>query len=110
MTNAKVLHQLELEKLYSKNQLIPRIKEEFQDCEEFNFEKYMLECGIPVKFGLDLLVQMVLHKRASLTTLIGCLRHHFQDSQLTADMLYKAAQADLVDYSSQLRMFIVKFG
>lgn len=108
-SDPKVAHQIELERLFNKNQLIPRIRKEFQECAEFNFSKYMEECGIPVGFGLDLLVQMALHKRASLSTLIGCLRHHFYYSQDAADMIYKAAQADLVDYSTQLRMFVVKF-
>lgn len=109
MTNQKVAHQIELEKLYNKNQLIPRIRKEFSDCKVFDFNKYLEDQGIPVSFGLDLLTQMALHKRASLSTLIGCLRHHFQDSQLTADMIHKAAVADLVDYNFGLRMFIVKF-
>lgn len=105
----RVAHQIELERLFNKNQLIPRIRKEFQECTDFNFSEYIEKCGIPVPFGLDLLVQMVLHKRASLTTLIGCLRHYFQNSQLTADMIYQAAQNDLVDYDTQLRIFIIKF-
>lgn len=109
VTDPKVVHQIELERLFNKNQLIPRIRKEFQDFNDGFFLAYLDEQGIPKSFGLDLLVQMALHKRTTLTTLIGCLRHHFQDSQLTADMIYKAAQADLVDYSTQLRMFVVKF-
>ena len=105
----KFAHQVELERLFNKNQLIPRIRREFQECDKVSFTKHMEDNKIPVPFGLDLLVQMSLHKRASLTTLIGCLRHHFQDNQLTADMLYKAADANLVDYSVPLRVFIVKF-
>lgn len=105
----KFAHQVELERLFNKNQLIPRIRREFQECDKVSFTKHMEDNKIPVPFGLDLLVQMSLHKRASLTTLIGCLRHHFQDNQLTADMLYKAADANLVDYSVPLRIFIVKF-
>lgn len=102
----KVAHQVELERLFNKNQLIPRIRKEFQD---EHFGEAIEDAGIPIPFGLDLLVQMALHKRASLTTLIGCLRHHFQDSQITADMIYKAAEADLVDYDTTLRMFVVKY-
>lgn len=106
MANPKVAHQIELERLFNKNQLIPRIRKEFQD---EHFGEFIEAAEIPIPFGLDLLVQMVLHKRASLTTLIGCLRHHFQDSQLTADMIYKAAEADMVDYDTTLRMFVVKY-
>ena len=105
-TNPKVAHQVELERLFNKNQLIPRIRKEFQD---EHFGEFIEAAGIPIPFGLDLLVQMALHKRASLTTLIGCLRHHFQHSQLTADMIYKAAEADMVDYDTQIRIFVVKY-
>ena len=101
--------QIELEQLFNKNQLIPRIRREFTDCDKFDFVKYIKECGLPPLFGIDLLVQMALHKRASLVTLIGCLRHHFNDGQQTCDAIYKAAECDLVDYSVQERVFIVKF-
>lgn len=107
--NDMVLRQIELEKLYNKNQLIPRIRAEFIGCKDFNFPEYIKQCGIPQMFGFDLLTQMALHKRTSLSTLIGVLRHHFDDSQLTADMIYKAAQCDLVDYDVTLRQFIVMF-
>lgn len=105
----KVKHQMELEQLYNKNQLIPRIRKEFAECTTFNFVEYLEKQKIPVMFGLDVLVQMALHKRANLPTLVGCLRHHFNDSQLTADMLTKAAEADLMDYNAALRVFVVKF-
>lgn len=105
--SSKIAHQVELERLYNKNQLIPRIRSEFQHCKEMDFSKYMEKNKLPIPFGLDLMIQMVLHKRASLTTLIGCLRHHFNDGQLTADMILKAAEMDLVDYDTATQMFIV---
>lgn len=101
--------QIELERLFNKNQLIPRIRKEFTDTDAFDFIGYLKQCEIPEAFGLDLLVQMALHKRTSLTTLIGILRHHFNDGQETADMIYKAASCDLMDYDSNLRLFIVTF-
>ena len=101
--------QKELEHLFNKNQLLPRIRKEFVDCEECDFLEHMKENQIPVAFGVDLLAQLVLHKRASLSTLIGCLRHHFDDGQQTADMLYKAADIDLIDYDPEMRIFIMKF-
>lgn len=112
-TPALVNLQADLEQLYSKNQLMPRLRKEFTECSDFDFPAYIVEQGIPVEFGIDLLVQMVLHKRANLQTLVGCLRHHFKDldrpCQATADMLLKAAEADLVDYNDGLRVFVVKF-
>lgn len=102
-------HQIELEKLFNKNQLIPRIRQEFQNCKEFDFSAYMDAHKIPLPFGFDLLTQMALHKRTTLPILVGILRHHFDDSQLTADMILKAAEADLVDWVHGLQVFVVKF-
>lgn len=105
-------HQAELERLYSKNQTMHRIKSEFQDA-DFNFEKYFEQKQIDVEFGYSLLVQMALHKRTTLPTLVGILRTHFEPDpnacQMAADMLLKACEADLVDWHPGLRLFIVKF-
>lgn len=102
--------QLEIEKLFHKNQLFPRIKGEFVDCKEFDFAGYMAEKEIDESFGFDLLVQMVLHKRATMAILVGTLRKHFKDDcERTAQELEKAVHADLVDWSPATRQFIVKF-
>jgi hypothetical protein len=100
--------QRQLEYLFSKNQLIPRLTAEFSnpDC---GFIDYLAKHQIPEKFGISLLVQMALHRRATLPTLVGILKHHMNSAQETADMLLKAAQADLVDWSPDLRLFIVKY-
>lgn len=100
--------QVELEQLYNKNQVIPRIRWEFENCEEFDFGAAIEAEGIPRKFGIDLMVQMALHKRCDLATLVGTLRHHFNDPQLTVDMIKKCAEADLVDWSPDMQIFIVK--
>lgn len=108
----KISHEIELETLFNKNQTIARIKSEFTNCKEFNFTKYMESKNIDVDFGYDLLVQMVLHKRTTLPTLVGILRSHWGDmhaaSQLAANELLKAAKADLVDWDPDLEIFIVK--
>ena len=103
-------HQLELETLFSKNQLMDRITAEFVAEPDFlvQFEKF----NIPEKFGFGLLAQMALHKRADLPTLLGCLRHHCDTAQEVADLMLQAAVADLVDWSPTTGfagMFIVKF-
>lgn len=103
-----VAKQVELEKLYSKNQLMSRIKAEFQNFKEFDFSDLFIKLEIPVLFGFDLLAQMALHKRASLPTLVGTLQHHFDNPQVVVDMLYKAAKHDLIDWSPISRVFIVK--
>lgn len=101
-----IKHQFELERLFSKNQLMPRLRKEFT---EQSVIQHLAKCKIPEKFGIDLLAQMALRKRADLPTLIGLLRHHFDgDAQETANMLLQAAITDLIDWSPVLRIFVVK--
>lgn len=113
MIDPKLSHQIELEKLYNKNNTLSRISKEFTHCKEFNFAKYMGDNDIDEQFGFDLLTQMVLHKRTTLPTLVGILRRHFDGRdnacQLAADMLQVCAKADLVDWNPVTRQFIVKF-
>lgn len=110
--SARIELQLELEELYNKNQLISRIKKEFLDCQEVDFVSYMKENHILPEFGIDLLVQMVLHKRTTLPTLVGILRKHYEPlanaSQLAADMLYRCAEADLVTWDEVAEQFIIE--
>jgi hypothetical protein len=103
----RAAHQIELERLYSKNQTIQRIRDEFMA--EPAFAVHFKSQGIPEDFGFGVLIQMALHKRADLPTLIGCLRHLCDSSQQCADLLLKCAMADLMDWSPDLRIFIVKF-
>jgi hypothetical protein len=108
-TSDLVQHQVLLEQTYSKNQLIPRVKSEFENCKEVPFADQMIEHGIPIPFGMDVLTQMAIHKRANLQTMMGVMYHHFKDAQLTADMLIKCAKADLITYSVLRSEFIVIF-
>ncbi len=108
-TDSKLAHQLELEKLFNKNQLIPRIRKEFVESKDPNFTEYMEAHGIPVPFGYDLLVQMVLHKRTTLPILVGILKRHFDSLQDCADMLLKAAEVDLVDWLPLTQQFCLIF-
>lgn len=103
--------QLHLEELYDKNQLMPRVRRVFRECDNFNFLEYLAEKEIPIDFGIDLLAQMAVRKRANLSTLVGLLRHHFKEeenpSQACALMLERALQANLVDYAAPIQTFIV---
>lgn len=107
MSDSKIEHQKELERLYNKNQLMPRMRAEFKA--EPEIIEHLKANGIPEDFGIDLLVQMALHKRADLQTMIGTLRHHCVSAQECADLLVKAAEADLCTYNTVLRQFIVIF-
>lgn len=103
--------QLDMEKLFHKNQTFPRIMEEFVAIPEF--AQTFKDNGIPEDFGYALLIQMALHKRCNISTMVGLMRKHFikeeNHLQKTADMLLKACQADLVDWSVPLSMFIVRW-
>jgi hypothetical protein len=65
------------------------------------------------EFALDLLSQMVLHRRATVPTLVGLLERHFSafgnPMQVCANMLELAAKHDLVDYDPQDERFILVF-
>ena len=100
--------QIEMENLFHKNQLHRRIKKEFTDS-EINFREFFEEIGINQNFGFDLLVQMVLHKRANIKTLVGLLRKHYAgDCQATTEALHVAALADLIDWDDRTEVFILK--
>lgn len=101
--------QIDMEKLFHKNQLHPRIKAEFTSA-DLPFRDVMVKHGLDPQFGFDLLVQMVLHKRAGLPILVGILRKHFKgDNQACADALLLACQIDLVDWNPVTEQFIVKY-
>lgn len=101
--------QEELELLFDKHQLFPRVRKAFRTNESFDFPAHLKKLGIPEKFGIDLLAQMAVRKRANLSTLVGVLRHHFKTAQACTDMLTKAAFHDLVNYSTRREQFIVVF-
>ena len=102
-------HQLELERLYSKNQLMYRLRTEFTTCKEFDFSEYIESKGIDLSFGINVLVQMALHKRATLPVLAGVMRKHMDSAQETVAELHKCAEADLVDWHDSLGQFVAKF-
>lgn len=98
--------QLNMERLYNKNQTIPRIRKEF---EEAGFGPIIAKTGLNPDFAYGLLAQMVLHKRAKLTVLVGLFRGMFNSAQEVADNLLKAAEFDLVDYNHPTVEFVIKW-
>jgi Schitoviridae RNA polymerase RNAP1 subunit B len=101
-------NQKQMEDLYSKHQLNQCIKQAFLDD---GYAEEMTRVDILVPFGLGLLVQMVLHKRATVETLVGILRRHFEHTekpaQACADALDDAAEKDLVDWDPVSEKFIL---
>lgn len=103
---ARVIKQVELEKLFNSNQLLPRIREEI---EATDLRQQMEEKGIDPDFGIKLLIQMQLHKRCDLMTLAGILRKHYDNGQQTVDEITKCVIHDFVDYDDTSGKFIVLY-
>lgn len=101
---AKLDHQVELEKLYSNNELLPRMRKVFED---FGAKDDLEALGINVKVGMAVLVQMALRKRCQLTTLVGLVRGYCETAQEAMDEVDKCVKAGLVEWSGA--EFITKF-
>lgn len=100
--------QIELEKITNKNQTMPRLRAIFG---QELFINHMQENLIPIDFGVDLLCQIALHRRANFKTMFGLMVKHFGTSeealQRCADMLTRAFEVDLCDYDIASGEFIV---
>jgi hypothetical protein len=104
--------QLQFEELYDKNQTMKRLRCEFDNQEVYD---QCEKADIPYAFGVDLLCQMVLHKRAAPDVLVGILWRHFDmiedpdnpgmalyenPYQACADALLRAVDHDFADLTS----------
>lgn len=101
-------YQKDMEILFHKNQLIPRIKREFTEAKEFPFKQYFEKLEINEDLGFDLMTQMVIHKRVKLPILVAILRRHCDTLQEVVDALYKAADGNLVDWNPITEEFIIR--
>lgn len=103
---SKYKHQQELERLYSKNELMPRMRKFFTDMDaENDFDAL----NIDPKFGITVLVQMALHKRCNISTLVGLTLQYFKTAQEAADQIKKLIELGLVGWDDNLRVLITKF-
>lgn len=100
--------QLVFEHTYSKHQTIPRIKEYFEPVKEGIKEKAE-SVNLTVEFCLDFLAQLALRKRADLPTLVGIMRHHYEDAQDVTNSIIRCISIGLGSYEPTTGMFIVKF-
>jgi len=102
--------QIDYEELYNKNQLIDRLTKEFNTP---GIIEMIDKAEIPLSFGINLLVQMVIHKRANISTLVGILYKHFVHKENTfqgcADAILVAVYADLVDWDPVGEMCVLKY-
>lgn len=68
--------------------------------------------GLDEGFAIDLLSQMILHKRTTVGTLVGILHRHFiagDSYQRCARALETAVAMDLVDYDLAAQQFILRY-
>jgi hypothetical protein len=106
---ALVGQQIQLEQLYNKNQLLPRLRLEFETIAGGYFLQLLEDKQIPRDFGIDMLCQIALHRRCKAEVLIGVLKNHFRTIQECADMLTRALHADLLEWNEVLQVFIVRY-
>lgn len=101
--------QIDMEYMYAKNQTVKRLWNYFVSIEA---DKAIEKVGLPVEFGLDLMVQMELHKRATVGVLVGILHKHFEDYenpfQVCANALHHSIEKKLVDWSEIDERFVVR--
>lgn len=101
--------QMDLEELFSNNHLIPRLRSYFGT---EAVESHCKTHGIIPAFGVDVLVQMWLHKRAGPGVILGILAHHTDDQeeplQAAADQLELCVAHDLVDMDCVTGLLIVR--
>lgn len=92
-----------LEELFDKHRLMPFIRTELRKVDAIM--EIIGANQLDEKFVIDLMSQMVVHRRCPPDTLVGCLMHHYDDAQKTADEILKCVEADLVDFSRVTLMF-----
>ena len=105
--SARNEHQLELENLYDKNQLLPRVRQAFQQSTQLDFKRMIQSAGVPEQFGWDVLAQIAIHKRCQVPAMIGCLRRHGDTAQEVSELLEQAVNGKLLTYSEKDQQLIV---
>lgn len=104
--DSKYEHQKELERLYSRNELMPRMKKYFID---MGIPTIAQEAGMDEDFILTCVVQLALHRRADVPTMVGLTRRYFDKAQQCADALLEAAAVGFMQWDRDLRVFITNF-
>jgi len=102
--------QLELEHRYSKYQLMTCLRNEYIDAD---FGTAFEKIGLAADFGIELMVQMHLHKRAEPAVIIGILRRFFEADESPVDACSKAlelaVQMDFLNFDPLANQLIVIF-
>lgn len=94
--------QVRLEQLYSKFEQKRYIKDILKDqVQNIEDETYR-------KFVLDLMVNLLMLRRAKINVLVGILRHHYEDINVLVSMIEQAAKDDYIDYYESSDDFVTK--
>lgn len=83
--------QVQIEELFNKNQLMPRLREHFSAQNHSVVAAAVAETPLPEDFLIELLVQMSLHKRTDPGTMMGILITRF-DGVYTTEVLVAALE------------------
>jgi hypothetical protein len=101
-------NQKMLETMFNKRQTMALLRSELTN--DAGVMQAIESSAVDPEFAMDLLSQMILHKRATVPTLVGLLKGHFDgDLQATANALEICAQEDLVDFNTDTEQFILVF-
>ena len=103
MTDEKNEIQFNLETLYSKHQLLPILRDQFDEIAQQYPEDGDRE------FIRDMLAQICLHRQADPPTLVGILSPKYGTPQQIADKLLLMCEFDYIDYNEAMGKFIVKY-
>ncbi|WHM52919.1 hypothetical protein [Sulfitobacter phage vB_SupP_AX] len=89
--------QKNLEELYSKNQLLDVLRDQFKPLTDDPFK-------------LDVIVQIYLHKQADIPTMVGLFSPKWGEPKDVAQMLIECVDEDLLDFDMGQEKFILKYG
>lgn len=106
MQNDLYEDQIEIEVLVNKYNELPYLREYFRS---IGASKTLEQLGIPEKFGINLLVQIALHKRCDIGTMVGLLKNYCGSAQECADLISKAVDNSLLGWESISEKLIVIF-
>ena len=89
----KQTEQLQMEVLFNKNQLYPRLERYYKKNE--GITNLILFHGLDYGFAITLLMELAIHKRMKYSTCIGCCYYFYKQGQKTADALFECLKAGL---------------
>lgn len=97
MENNMIETQKNLEELYSKNQLMDVLRDQFSPLSDNPFQ-------------IDVICQIYLHKQADVPTMVGLFSPKWGNPQDVAQLLIEAVEADLLDFDMETEKFMLKYG